>query len=191
MSHDNIDDLSDEPLEFKTSYEIPEDDDIPEGYVYIGKFGRTFGLKGGLRFYAVGETEANIIADVEDVYVTSLGTRKLKFVNEKGPHLLVFIAGIKHVDYAKPVTNQRLYVKEEHLPNVENSFYVDKLLGSAVFLNNESFGEVKEVMDAGAQELLVIETEEKDYMVPIAATYVSFKDDGIYIDNPPEGLFDL
>lgn len=188
MSNDK---LSDEPLKLKPNYDLPDNEDVPEGYIYLGKFGRTFGLKGGLRFYPVGETEANIIAEVEDVYITSLGMRKLKFVNEKGPHLLVFIAGIKHLDYAKPITNQRLYAKEEDLPDFDNSFYVDKLIGSPVFLNDESFGEVKEAMDANGQELLVIETEEKDYMVPLAASYVAFKEDGVYITDPPEGLFDL
>jgi len=188
MSHD---DMSDDPKNLKPNYDLPENEEVPEGFIYLGKFGRTFGLKGGLRFYPVGETEANIIADVEDVYITSLGMRKLKFVNEKGPHLLIFIAGIKHLDYAKPITNQKLYVKEEELPEVENSFYVDKLIGSPVFLNNEAFGEVKEAIDANGQELLVIETEEKDYMIPLAAGYVNFKEEGVYITDPPEGLFDL
>jgi len=183
--------LSDEPLDLKPGYDIPDNNEVPEGYIYLGKFGRTFGLKGGLRFYPVGETEANIISEIEDVYITSLGMRKLKFVNPKGPHLLIFIAGIKHLDYAKPIINEKLYVKEEQLPEVENSFYVDKLVGAIVYIDNESFGEVKEVIAAGAQELLVIETEEKDHMLPLSANYVSFKDDGIYITNPPEGLFDL
>ena len=183
--------MSDEPLNLKPSHDLSKNAEVPEGYIYLGKFGRTFGLKGGLRFYPVGETEANIIAEIEDVYITSLGERKLKFVNEKGPHLLIFIAGIKHLDYAKPIINEKLYAKEEYLPEVDNSFYVDKLIGSSVFLEGAAFGTVKEMIDAGAQELLVIETEEKDHMVPLGASYVSFQDDGIYIVNPPEGLFDL
>ncbi len=188
MSHD---DSSDESRNLKPNYDLPTHQEAPEGFIYLGKFGRTFGLKGGLRFYPVGETEANIIAEIEDVFITSLGMRKLKFVNQKGPHLLIFIAGIKHLDYSKPIINQKLYAKEEDLPEVENSFYVDKLIGSPVFLNGEAFGEVKEAIDASGQELLVIATEEKDHMVPLGAGYVAFKEDGVYIVDPPEGLFDL
>ena len=55
--------------------------------------------------------------------------------------------------------------------------------------HGESFGEVKDLRDAGAQDLLVVARGLREHLVPLQAPYVRVQEEGIFVE-PPEGLFE-
>ena len=57
-------------------------------------------------------------------------------------------------------------------------------------VDGEPFGEVVDVISAGFQDLLAILHEGEEYLVPLQADYVRIDEEGISIENAPEGLLE-
>jgi ribosomal 30S subunit maturation factor RimM len=77
------------------------------------------------------------------------------------------------------------------LPETEDdNLYLDELIGLDVWLDNKPFGKVTEVQNAGLQDLLVIKAK-KEVVLPFPAPYVRVEENGVWLENVPEGLLDL
>jgi 16S rRNA processing protein RimM len=164
----------------------------PEDSLHIGRLGKTFGLKGGLHFYGLSPAEDALITSLPKVFVVSLGCRQVLKTQPKGKRTVVFLERVEHIKYASPLVNQDVYAYLEDIPEDDATHYTDALLGLATYLDGELLGEVVEVLAAGSQDLLVIATAEGDeHMLPRQADYVDVTADGVYVSNPPEGLFEL
>ena len=162
----------------------------PEGSILLGTLGKTFQLAGGLRFYGLGQAEADAIFKLERAFVTSLGERRLTQVRRVGAQTVVYLGGISKIEQAKPLVNEEVYVRAEDLPEPEEGFYLELLLELPVHVDGELFGEVADVISAGFQDLLVILYEDEEYLVPLQADYVQIDEEGISIENAPEGLLE-
>ncbi len=162
----------------------------PENALLLGTLGKTFQLAGGLRFYGLGQAEAEAIFKLERVFVTSLGERRLTQVRRVGGQTVVYLGGITKIEQAKPLVNEEVYARAEDLPEPEEGFYLELLLELPVYVDGEAFGEVVDVISAGFQDLLAILHEGEEYLVPLQADYVEISDEGIVIENAPEGLLE-
>jgi 16S rRNA processing protein RimM len=164
----------------------------PEGYVLLGRLGKTFQLAGGLRFYPLGDAEALAIADLKRVFIEGIGESDLRQVRQMGAGLVVYFTRALTVEAAKRLVNHEIYAPAEVLPEVtEDDFYLDELLERPVFLEGEPFGTVIEVLEAGFQYILVVQTDTQDVMLPFPAPYVRLEENGVYLEDLPEGLLDL
>ena len=166
--------------------------DIPEDAVLIGRLGRTFQLHGGLRFYGLGPAEGEAVRKLSRVFVEGLGFRRLERVRSVGAQTVVYLSDVRVIEAAKPLVNHEVYALRDELPDAgEADFYIDLILGLPVTLEGEPFGKVVEVLSAGGQELLVIEAEGGEHMVPLRADYVKLGAEGVEIQGAPEGLLEL
>lgn len=166
---------------------------IPKEYYTLGKLGKTFGLKGGLRFYSLGEAEAEAIFTVKEIFITSLGTRNLKGVEAKGAYTVLFISGVEDVSVAKALTNEKIYALSSYLPRSNNlllqkGFYFNDVIEKPVWVNGTEFGQVTDYLSYGKQNVLVVNYR---HIIPIKADYVTCTKEKISIDDPPQGLFEL
>lgn len=165
----------------------------PDTTLHIGTLGKTFGLKGGLHFYGLGPAEDAALAQLPRVFIPEIGERKILDVKTKGNKQVLFLARVEHINIARKLVNQPVYAYIDNLPEPEDSFYTDALLGLEVVVDGEPLGEVVEVQTASSQDLLIISTPEgNEHMLPLQADYVSLDEleDGIIrVTNPPEGLF--
>lgn len=162
----------------------------PDGSILLGTLGKTFQLAGGLRFYGLGQAEADAIFKLERAFVTSLGERRLTQVRRVGAQTVVYLGGISKIEQAKLLVNEEVYVRAEDLPEPEEGFYLELLLELPVHIDGKPFGEVADVISAGFQDLLVILHEGEEYLVPLQADYVRIDEEGIVIENAPEGLLE-
>ncbi len=166
--------------------------EVPDGYIRLGRLGKTFGLEGGLRFRAEGEAEAQALRSLTAVFIAGLGERPIERLRMLSGQPVLYLAGVGSVDTAKGLVNQEVFAPESALPEPEEGqFYLDALIGLAVFVDGEPFGEVVDIIEAGAQDLLVVEHDEREHLVPLQADYVAVKGDEVRISHPPEGLFSL
>ncbi len=157
-----------------------------KSHFYLGKLGKAFGLKGGLRFYAVGEIEARAIFKLKEVFITNFGKVVLQSVESKGSHTILFLAGVKTIDDVKLLANEKVYALVDKLPQLEEGDYYDAFLKKPVLVDGKEFGEITDLISFGKQGILVINDE---YIIPLKADYVTFKDQAIHVNNPPKGLF--
>ena len=161
-----------------------------EDAILLGTLGKTFQLAGGLRFYGLGQAEADAIFKLGRVFVAGLGERRLTQVRRVGAQTVVYLGGITKIEQAKPLVNEEVYVRAEDLPEPEAGFYLELLLELPVHVDGEPFGEVVDVISAGFQDLLAILHEGEEYLVPLQADYVRIDEEGISVEGAPEGLLE-
>jgi 16S rRNA processing protein RimM len=154
---------------------------VPEGYIPIGRLGKTYQLKGGLRFYSEGDEE--LIFDLERLFIEGLGETDLREVRQVGPDVVVYLTRALSVEAAKPLVNRLVYAEV-------SSESLHAYIGLPVLFEGQAWGHVIEIQ-AGLQDLMIIEVKSREIMVPLEAPYVRLTPDAIYLENVPDGLLDL
>jgi 16S rRNA processing protein RimM len=165
---------------------------IPDTYIQLGRLGKTFQLQGGLRFYGLGEAEEAALLGLKRVFLRGVGETDIRDVREVGGGLVVYLTKALTVEAAKLLVNLEVYAPKDALPETDDdTLYLDEVVGQSVWLDGERFGTVKEVQEAGLQELLLIKTKKGEVFLPFPAPYVRIEEDGVWLENVPEGLLDL
>lgn len=166
--------------------------------VVIAKTVRTRGLK--------GELVADLLTDfperfegLEDVtaVMPSGDRRELKiedFWFQKERIVLKF-AGFDSVEAAETLRNAEISVSETETVELDdNEFFDWQLEGcEAETIDGQAIGTVKELMRTGGTEILIVAGDEKEYMIPFAASIcveVDIENKRIVVD-PPEGLLEF
>ncbi len=169
-----------------------------EELVVIAKTVRTRGLK--------GELVADLLTDfperfdgLEDVtaVMPSGDRRELKiedFWFQKERIVLKF-AGFDSVEAAETLRNAEICVSEAETVELdEDEFFDWQLEGcEAETVDGQKIGIVKELMRTGGTEILIVVGDEKEYMIPFAASIcveVDVENKRIVVD-PPEGLLEF
>ena len=166
---------------------------IPENCILLGTLGRTFQLEGGLRFYALGDAEAAAIRELKRVFVEGFGERAVTRVRPVGSQQVVYLVGSSDPQSAQPLVNADVYAAKDALPETP-THYLDLLIDLSVVVDGELLGEVVEVVPAGSdigQDVLIVDTGEREVLIPLQADYVTLSETGITLTDPPEGLLDL
>ncbi|MGL4611450.1 MAG: ribosome maturation factor RimM [Trueperaceae bacterium] len=165
---------------------------IPDNYIQLGRLGKTFQLQGGLRFYGLGEAEEEALLSLKRVFVRGVGEADIREVRELGGGLVVYLTKALTVEAAKRLTNLEVYAPRASLSETEDdNLYLDEVVGLEVWLDGQSFGTVKEIREAGLQDLLLIKSKQGEVILPFPSPYVRVEEDGVYLENVPEGLLDL
>ncbi len=157
----------------------------------IGRFGAPFALKGGLKFR--GEP---VLLHLERVYVEGHGFRAVEDLYRVGEELVVHLAGVSSRELAEALVGLRVYASVEDLPPLEEGrYYYFALIGLPVYVGGKQVGEVVDILDAGAQDVLVIRgvgerlRDQTERLVPLQAPYVRVEGEAIHVEPIP-GLFD-
>jgi 16S rRNA processing protein RimM len=161
---------------------------IPEDVIKIGLIGQTHALKGAFKIRAVDDP--NQILKLTRVYVATRGWFVVKKLELHDTTPILQLVGISSLELATKLIGLELYAHRDELPLEDDAFYYHDLVGCKVLDQNKlEVGVVKDVMDTGIQDLLVITREGKDYLVPVQAPYVRVLRNLIEIDVFP-GLLD-
>lgn len=166
--------------------------------VAIAKIVKTRGLR--------GETVADILTDFPErfdetenvIAVLPNGERlELKiedFRFQKGRILLQF-EGYNSLEKAETLRNAEICIPEDETVDLEEGEFFDWQLENCEVetIDGEKLGTVKELMRTGGTEILVVQGEMKEYLIPFAETIcteVDIENKLIKID-PPEGLLEF
>ncbi|WP_448569175.1 ribosome maturation factor RimM [Thermus sp.] len=159
--------------------------------VEIGRFGAPYALQGGLKFR--GEP---VVAHLERVYVEGHGWRAVEDLYRVGEEVVIHLAGVSTRDLAEALVGLRVYAEVADLPPLEEGqYYYFALIGLPVYVEGRKVGEVADILDAGAQDVLVIRgvgerlRDRAERLVPLQAPYVRVEAEGIHVEPIP-GLFD-
>lgn len=159
--------------------------------VEIGRFGVPYALQGGLKFR--GEP---VVAHLERVYVEGHGWRAVQDLYQVAGEVVVHLAGVTTRELAEALVGLRVYADVADLPPLEEGrYYYFALIGLPVYVAGEQVGEVADILDAGAQDILVIRgvgerlRDRTERLVPLQAPYVRVEAGGIHVEPIP-GLFD-
>ncbi|WP_455045033.1 ribosome maturation factor RimM [Leptotrichia trevisanii] len=149
-----------------------------ENLVNIGTIVGTHHLRGSVKINSIFE---NIeLIENERVLLEKNNKKKLlvvknvKRLNDK--KAILNFEGIDNIDAAKELNGYKIKIRRDLLPERnEDDFYIKDLFGIEVFSGNEKIGEIIDVMETAAHNILIIEDieTEKEIMVPLIDEFVT------------------
>jgi len=153
--------------------------------VLIGRLGRPHALAGGLKYRS---DEPALLLRQSRVYLEGLGWRAIERVEELPAGLVVYFVGASDREAAEELADRDVYLEAESLPALQDGWYYFQLLGLPVLLDGRPWGEVVDVIDNGAQDVLVVSGASGRFMVPLQAPYVEIKGGQVRLSQVPTGL---
>lgn len=148
-----------------------------DNLVIIGTIVGTHHLTGTVKVNSIFE-EFDVIVG-ERVLLEKGDVRKLltiknaKRLNEK--KLIINFVEINNIEQAKEINGFQIKIRRDLLPEKnENEFYIKDLLGIDVYENDEKIGEVLDVMETAAHEILIIKdtVSKEEFMIPFIKQFV-------------------
>jgi len=106
---------------------------------------------------------------------------------------IIKFKGIETRNDSERLKGQEIVCHPDELPELEDDeFYSYQLIGLKVCTNENEIGTIKEVRTIRGQDLLVVEGEGKEFLIPAVPDILVDVDlsDGIVTIDPPEGLLE-
>ncbi len=151
--------------------------------VEIGRLGKPHGLSGGLWFRA---GEPGLLSYLDEVTIEGTGLVRLVELREMQGSLVVYFEGLSSREDAEAWVGRAVYANTESLPALEGgAYYYFQLIGMPVHMAGELVGEVADLIDNGAQDLLVVRHGSRTHLVPLQAPYVQVGEGEIQLEPIP------
>ena len=134
--------------------------------VTLGKVGAVYGIKGWLKIHSFTDDQEAIL----DYFPWSLKLgNKIQSVDitdwrKHNNGLVVKVAGIDDRDVAQKLVGSEIFVSEDALSDLpEGEFYWRDLIGMSVVTDKGyDLGQVSDIMETGANDVLVVKANLKD-----------------------------
>ncbi|EKD55490.1 MAG: Ribosome maturation factor rimM [uncultured bacterium] len=139
-------------------------------YVILGKIGPTYGIQGWLKVRSFTGIMADIL-EYNPWYIENellFEPIHVESAREQGKCLLVKFDGYNNPEQARLLTGKNIAIKRSELPLLaKNEYYWADLIGLTVInQQGDLLGKVMYLMETGANDVLVIEHQGKEYAVP-------------------------
>lgn len=143
--------------------------------IRVGHVLAPFGVQGAARLFVIGDP-AQLLA-LPRFFVQDFGWLRAARVEPHGPGVVVAFVGVADRGQAERLRGKAVFADEAELPPLpEDEFYYHELRGLPVLdLSGRRLGEVVDVQDAGAQDLLVVRHAGGQALVPLQAPYVQLR----------------
>ena len=149
-----------------------------ENLVNIGTIVGTHHLRGSVKINSIFENielikNERVLLEKSDKKKL-LVVKNIKRLNDK--KAILNFEEIDNIDAAKELNGYKVKIRRDLLPKRdEDDFYVKDLFGIEVFSENEKIGEVVDVMETAAHNILIIEDidTKKEIMVPLIDEFVA------------------
>jgi 16S rRNA processing protein RimM len=169
----------------------------PDNTILIGQVAAAFGVRGQVKVKAITEQIDHLRRRIRTVYLgPKLQQYQLKSVIEHKPGLLIFtLAGVTTREQADELRGQEVAILESQAaPLEEGEYFIHQLYGLSVVTDQgEEIGKVREVLETGANEVLVVSRPGKsDGLIPMIRDVVQELDTvgGRVVVHLLEGLLD-
>lgn len=157
--------------------------------LYIGDIVNTHGIKGELRIISNFKYKKDVFKPNFILYVGK--KREPLIITSYRKHKnydMVLFSGINNINDALPYKGESVYINREDL-NIDGYINED-LIGLEVYSNDKYIGVLTDIIDNGAHEILVIDKNGVNSLVPFVDEFIDkidINNKKIYI-NEIEGL---
>lgn len=140
------------------------------GIIVLGRIGAPFGVKGSVHIHSYTEPSDNLLN-----YSEWLLKRKniwesyqVLDIRKHGKGFVANLKGCGSREEAALLTNADIGIYREHLPLLpQNEFYWTDLIGLEVYTGaGEKLGVVDSLFETGSNDVLVVQGETKEYLIP-------------------------
>ena len=161
----------------------------------IGQIVNTQGLKGEVRVYPYTD-DINRFDELEYFYIDKNLNNKYEVerVRYKGNMIIMKIKDIDSIELAEKLKTKNMYIgREQGRELEEGEFFVSDLIGLDVFtVDGEKVGVLKDVLQHAINDVYVVSSGEKEYLIPSIEKFVPTidLDQNKMIIDPIKGMLD-
>lgn len=170
----------------------------PEGeYILIGKIIEPHGMKGEVKIFSFAGQPENIQEYTNLVLVTPSGRLSPPYSIEKcrikGKSAIVQLTTVRDRNRSEAISGMGVLVLKDDLPQPGNDeFYLYQMEGLAVeTVEGRRLGTVTSIFSNGAQDLLVVQDHDQEYLIPIVDNIIIHQDAEKIVIAPPPGLLEI
>lgn len=167
----------------------------------VGRLVKAHGLKGALKLelytddpdgrFVPGATFTLQVPDSSPWFGKSLTVREFKWMNS---HPVLFVEGVDDRTAAESLVRAILWIDQDATAasGEDDAWFDHQLVGLEVFRDGAAVGRVARVDHLPAQDLLVVDVEDREVLVPFVRAIVPEVDvqAGRVVITPPTGLFE-
>lgn len=166
-------------------------------YFLIGEIKSPYNNKGFVSIKSYSDFPEKVLR-LKNVFVDIFGEKRRFTIENIDTKNSLFICKFKNFNSLEDVNilaGKKIYVDESQLPKLNsNEYFIHDLVGSKVFVDNEFFGELIEVLQLPANDVyVVISKEGKEVLVPAVKQFIiSFRsrDKQLFLNSGFEFLED-
>lgn len=168
-----------------------------EEYILIGKIIEPHGMKGEVKIFSFAGQPENIQNYKNLVLVTPSGKLSppcsIEKCRIKGKSAIVQLTSVNDRNGSESITGMGVLVLKEDLPQPGNDeFYLYQMEGLAVeTVEGRKLGTVTSIFSNGAQDLLVVQNDDLEYLIPIVDSIIIHQDTEKIVIAPPPGLLEI
>ncbi len=154
--------------------------------IYIGKAVNTHGLKGEIKILSNFKYKCDVFKENNIIYING---EKL-IIKTYRPHQkydMITMNNYNKIEDVLKFKGQKVYIDENDYSF--SGILNEKLIGMKVYNNDKFIGTVKDIENNGKIELIVIEKNNKEYLIPYVDEFIKSITDKIEV-NLIKGLID-
>jgi len=167
-----------------------------DDFFLLGHVAKKHGLTGEVTFF-LDATDPQYYKNVKCVYFEEEGQLVpyfLQSIKVNGDKAIAKLEGVDSVDQADLLKGKSIFLPLSKLPKLkEGEYYLHELVGLIVVSQGEFLGPVGYIYEAGRQNLIALQHQGKEVLIPIndgIIKKVDFKKAEITVDLP-DGLLDI
>ncbi|HJD40900.1 MAG TPA: ribosome maturation factor RimM [Candidatus Blautia stercoripullorum] len=141
-----------------------------EDLLQVGVITTTHGIRGEVKVFPTTddphrfEVLPSILLDTGKE-LCELEIQRVKYFKQ---FVILKFKDVDDINEIEPYKGKSLYVtRDMAVPLKENEYYIGDLIGMEVFLEDGSyFGTLKDVMETGANDVYIVQTEDREVLIP-------------------------
>jgi len=149
------------------------DQKLPKTQLQLGQVSGLHGVQGWVKVFSETQPRENIFSySPWHIYVSG-EMRQVEVLRwrKQGKTLVAKLKGLDDRDAAKALIGVKIVIEKDQLPSLSNhEYYWHQLVGLTVFTRyqdlNQELGKVVELMETGANDVLMVQSETREHLVP-------------------------
>lgn len=172
--------------------------DVCEAAVAIGKILKPIGLHGEVKVFPLTDFPERFEA-LQEVTVRTEADCLIRYpisrVRHRPPFVYLTFSGLTSIEQVAFLRGGMLQISEaERVSLPEGYYFQSELIGLSVYLQEGAFlGTITNVLEAGGNDLFIVEGNQREYLIPTIKKVVKEIDlnQKRMVIDPIEGLLDL
>jgi len=158
--------------------------------VLVGLITSAHGIRGMVKVYPYTDSPDRFNT-IQRVYIEGDDAlRAVEAASVQKNMALVKIQGVDTRNAAEGILKKKLFIPfEDRKPLEKDQFFIDDLIGLTVSTpSGDVIGELTDVMTQHGNDILVIDTEKGEVLIPFVKAFVRSVDQGGIVVEPIEGM---
>lgn len=140
-------------------------------YLYVGKLVNTHGIKGEVRLLSSFRHKQSVFVPGFKLFIgKDMREYEIESYRKHKNFDMIVFKGFYDINMVEHLKGSLVYIKRADLVLEKNNFLAVDLIGFNVIINDKFIGEIKEVLDTPANEVLVLDNK---VMIPYVKAFIN------------------